>query len=70
MLIFHIVQIVNRIKIKILNTKFSIFKDPQKSIGSLIDSGLFYILWQQVRAAFRSLHPISMGEEMPLPTNT
>jgi hypothetical protein len=47
---------------------FLIFKDPQKSIGSLIDCGLFYILWQQVRAAFRSLYPNDMNEEMPLIT--
>jgi len=47
---------------------FLIFKDPQKSIGSLIDCGLFYILWQQVRAAFRSLQPNDMIEEMPMIT--
>jgi hypothetical protein len=47
---------------------FCVFKDPQKSIGTLIDCGLFYILWQQVRAAFRSLQPNDMNEEMPLIT--
>jgi hypothetical protein len=45
-----------------------LFKDPQKSIGTLIDCGLFYILWQQVRAAFRSLQPNDMNEDMPLIT--
>ena len=42
-------------------------KNPQKSIGNLIDSGLFYILWQQVRAAFRSLNPTGMDEEITAP---
>lgn len=67
MLIFHIVQIVSLKKVteSYLNN-YSIKKDPQKSIGTLIDCGLFYILWQQLRAAFRSLYPNSMNEEMPL----
>lgn len=47
-----------------IDTHWSRFQEPQKSIGSLIDSGLFYILWQQVRAAFRSLNPVSMEENM------
>ncbi|CAF3652244.1 unnamed protein product [Rotaria sp. Silwood1] len=42
--------------------------DPQKSIGTLIDCGLFYILWQQLRAAFRSFYPNSMNEEISLIT--
>ncbi|CAF4241147.1 unnamed protein product [Rotaria sp. Silwood2] len=42
--------------------------DPQKSIGTLIDCGLFYILWQQLRAAFRSFYPNSMNEEMSIIT--
>ncbi|CAF4126396.1 unnamed protein product, partial [Adineta steineri] len=42
--------------------------DPQKSIGTLIDSGLFYILWQQIRAAFHSLHPNGMNDEMSVVT--
>ena len=46
---------------------FSPMKNPQKSIGNLIDSGLFYILWQQVRAAFRSLNPTDMDEELTAP---
>lgn len=31
----------------------------------MIDRGLFYILWQQVRAAFRSLQPTEMMDELP-----
>ncbi|CAF1190432.1 unnamed protein product, partial [Didymodactylos carnosus] len=31
--------------------------DPQKTVGNLIDCELFFILWQQVRAAFQSLSP-------------
>jgi hypothetical protein len=50
------------------NIYFSLLQDPQKSIGTLIDCGLFYILWQQVRAAFRSLQPNDMIEEMPMIT--
>ncbi|CAF4708826.1 unnamed protein product, partial [Rotaria socialis] len=42
--------------------------DPQKSVGTLIDSGLFYILWQQLRAAFRSLYPNSLNEEISIIT--
>lgn len=42
-----------------------VFQDAQKSIGTLIDCGLFYILWQQVRAAFRSLQPTEMMDELP-----
>ncbi|CAF4181575.1 unnamed protein product, partial [Rotaria sordida] len=44
--------------------------DPQKSIGTLIDCGLFYILWQQLRAAFHSFYPNSMNEEMSLITTS
>ncbi|CAM2716339.1 unnamed protein product [Rotaria socialis] len=42
--------------------------DSQKSAGTLIDSGLFYILWQQLRAAFRSLYPNSLNEEISIIT--
>lgn len=32
----------------------------------MIDSGLFHILWQQVRAAFHSLHRNETDEEMAM----
>ena len=45
-----------------------IIKDPQKSVGTLIDCGLFYILWQQVRAAYRSLQSNEINDDISLIT--